>query len=75
MNTEEKYELIEKYLHGELTGTALDDFEKALKNDPELEEELSHPVASKPLWNHIGVEITDLREGNAAVHVCSRNER
>ena len=40
MNEEKKYEQIQNYLSGALTTTELKDFEKALAEDPQLQEEV-----------------------------------
>ena len=40
MNTEEKYDLIEKYLEQKMSADERQQFEKLLKNDPALKEEL-----------------------------------
>lgn len=60
MNTEEKYDLVEKYLDGKLNGDALLDFEKQLENDEALKKEMTlHQQISETLR---GEKVHELRD-------------
>jgi hypothetical protein len=63
METEERYELIEKYLDGKLTGKELLDFENQLKQDPKLSQEVAlHRELAEALKEKDVMAFSDLLE-------------